>query len=61
MATVLKAPEQPSAPAPAATSTPLDSESKGLATDWAALIVWVLCFAFMALLHLKDLLVCVFR
>jgi hypothetical protein len=61
MATVLKSAEQPSAPAPSVVTAPLDAESKGLATDWAALVVWILCFAFMALLHIKDLLIYMFR
>jgi hypothetical protein len=34
---------------------------KDLWTDWAAMIFWTACFGLMALIHLKDLLVNLFR
>lgn len=63
MATALKSP--PPSPAtstaPAASDAQPSTEPKGLASDWAALVIWTSCFAFMALLHLKDLLASLFR
>jgi len=35
--------------------------TNGLRTDWVAMIVWIVCFAFMALLHLADLVSSLFR
>jgi hypothetical protein len=63
MATALKsAPCSTVAAVPSAAPTSQPStNSKGLATDWAALVIWTVCFAFMALLHLKDLLVSLFH
>jgi len=34
---------------------------KGLRTDWAALIIWTVCFGFMGVLHLADLIASFFR
>ena len=53
----LSAPQAPLAP-PAVEAEPA---VKGLWTDWAAMIFWTACFGLMALIHLKDLLVNLFR
>jgi len=53
---------EPVAPLPAVTSTvePKAAE-KGLRTDWAALIIWTVCFGLLGLLHLSDLIASLFR
>jgi hypothetical protein len=55
--TVTSAPLAP-LPPPAAEAKPA---MKGLATDWAAMVIWAACFGLMALIHLKDLFASLFR
>jgi len=50
------------APLPAVMSTvEPKAANKCLRTDWVALLVWTVCFGFMALLHLADLIGSLFR
>jgi hypothetical protein len=53
--TVSAIPPSPTKPQPAAV------DPKPYWGDWVAMVFWTACFGIMALIHLKDLLVGLFR
>jgi hypothetical protein len=67
MATATLEPPSRSSPAPAppvdsaATAPPAQPAARGIWTDWVAMVFWTACFALMAVMHLKDLLVSLVR